>query len=41
MKKSRFTDSQIIAVLKQAIDGTQVPELCREHGISSATFYAA
>lgn len=39
MKKSRFTDSQIIAVLKQAEKGIPVPELCREHGISSATFY--
>lgn len=39
MKKSRFTDSQIIAVLKQAEAGTSIPELCREHGISSATFY--
>lgn len=39
IKKSRFTDSQIIAVLKQAEAGTPVPELCREHGISSATFY--
>ncbi|WP_175224154.1 transposase, partial [Achromobacter ruhlandii] len=39
MKKSRFTDSQIIAVLKRAESGTPVPELCREHGISSATFY--
>lgn len=39
MKKSRFSDSQIIAVLKQAEDGTPVPELCREHGVSSATFY--
>lgn len=39
MKKSRFTDSQILAILKQAEVGTPVPELCREHGISSATFY--
>lgn len=39
MKKSRFTDSQIIAVLKQAETGTPVPDLCRQHGISSATFY--
>ena len=39
MKKSRFTDSQILAVLKQAENGVPVPELCREHGISSATFY--
>lgn len=39
MKKSRFSDSQIIAVLKQALAGTPVPELCRTHGISSATFY--
>ena len=39
MKKSRFSDSQIIAVLKQAEAGTPVPELCRIHGISSATFY--
>jgi len=39
MKKSRFTDSQILAVLKQAEGGVPVPELCREHGMSSATFY--
>jgi putative transposase len=39
MKKSRFTDSQIIAILKQAENGSAVPNLCREHGISSATFY--
>ena len=39
MKKSRCTGSQIIAVLKEAEVGTPVPELCRSHGISSATFY--
>ena len=36
--KSRFTDSQILSVLKQAENGVPVPELCREHGMSSATF---
>jgi putative transposase len=39
MKRSKFSDSQIMAILKQAEAGTPVPELCREHGISSATFY--
>jgi len=39
MKTSRFTDSQILAILKQAEAGVPVPELCREHGMSSATFY--
>ena len=39
MKKSRFTDSQIMAILKQSEAGTPVPELCREHGMSSASFY--
>jgi len=39
MKTSRFTESQIIAILKQAEGGAPVPELCREHGMSSATFY--
>ncbi|MFC3668528.1 transposase, partial [Uliginosibacterium paludis] len=39
MQTSRFSDSQIIAILKQAEGGSPVPELCREHGISSATFY--
>ena len=39
MKTSRFSDSQIMTILKQAEAGTTAPELCREHGISSATFY--
>lgn len=39
MRKSRYTDSQILAILKQAESGTPVPEVCREHGMSSATFY--
>lgn len=39
MKKSRYSDSQILSILKQAEAGVPVPELCREHGMSSATFY--
>ena len=39
MKTSRFTESQIISILKQAEAGTPVPELCREHGMSSASLY--
>ena len=39
MRKSRFTDSQILAILKQNEAGTPVAELCREHGMSDATFY--
>ena len=39
MKKSRYTDSQILAILKQAESGKPLSELCREHGMSSATFY--
>lgn len=39
MKKSRYSDSQIIAILKQSEEGTPVPELCREYGMSTATFY--
>lgn len=39
MKKSRYSDSQIIQILKQAEAGTPVSELCREHGMSDATFY--
>ena len=39
MKKSRFTDSQIIAILKGAESGVRVADLCRTHGMSDATFY--
>jgi putative transposase len=39
METSRFTDCQIIAIPKQAEGGSPVPALCREHGISNATFY--
>ena len=39
MKTSLVTDSQIIAILKQAEAGSPVPELWREHGVSNATFY--
>ena len=39
MKKSRFTEAQIMGMLRQAEGGMPVPELCRGHGISSATFY--
>jgi len=39
VKTSRYTDSQILAILKQAEAGAPVPQLCREHGMSSATFY--
>ncbi|MFT5643042.1 MAG: putative transposase [Janthinobacterium sp.] len=39
MKTSRFTDSQIMQILKQAEAGSPAPELCREHGMSAATFY--
>ncbi len=39
MKKSRYSDSQIIAILKQNESGLSVPDLCREHGMSQASFY--
>lgn len=39
MKKSKFSDSQIMAILKQADEGIPVPEICREHNISNSTFY--
>ena len=39
MKKIRHTDSQILSILKQNEMGKSVPDLCREHGMSSACFY--
>lgn len=39
MKKSRFTDSQILSILKQNETGTPVANLCQEHGMSQASFY--
>jgi putative transposase len=39
MKTSRYSDAQILAIIKQAEAGTPVPVLCREHGMSSASFY--
>ncbi len=39
MKNGRYSDAQIMAVLKQAEGGVPVSELCREHGMSSASFY--
>jgi putative transposase len=39
MKKSRFLDTQITTILKQAESGTPIPKLCGEHGISKVTFY--
>ena len=40
MKRKQFSDEQIIGILKEAEAGAVVTELCREHGMSSATYYA-
>lgn len=39
MKRTRFTEEQIIAILREQEAGVQVSELCRRHGVSSPTFY--
>jgi putative transposase len=39
MKKSRFTEGQMLAILKQGENGVPVADFCREHGISNATYY--
>ena len=39
MKTSRYTEPQILAILRQAEGGVPVAELCREHGMSNASFY--
>jgi putative transposase len=39
MKTSKFSDTQIVAILKQQTSGVKVADICREQGISSATFY--
>jgi len=39
MRKSRFTETQIVKILKEVEGGRQVKEVCREYGVSDATYY--
>lgn len=39
MKKSRFTEEQVLAILKEQDGGTKVADICRKHGITDATFH--
>jgi putative transposase len=39
MKQSKFTESQMIKIVNEADAGVPVPDLCRQHGISTSTFY--
>jgi putative transposase len=40
MRRSRFTEDQIVGILREQGTGTKIAEICRKHGISEATFYA-
>ncbi len=40
MRKSRFTESQILKILKEVEGGRKVADICREHGVSQATYYS-